>query len=320
MVGLEILVLFAVVLFCLVILVVRRVGFSGKHVAAVLFVSHGGDHAACSPAGIQRAVPSSTACGNCHFGEYLGNFLRGAAVEQSGIHPADHARLAFIDSEDFLFPAETVRHFDLVVTEQTRREESSSAETPFQRKQNRLALHVAFLLRHHRKHKQNDTACLGQRIEIFLFKENPDGRIVILQGFYPADAVHQISGKSGHRFGDDHVDFPVHCVLHQLLKSLSVSGVCSRKTVIYIAAGVFPVGIFSDFLHILRDLQPDGQRLIDIVRGNAAIRRHAQNAVLLGRCSCRRYHADISAVKRINLPDKSVFASLPLRLKARAYR
>ena len=50
-----------------------------------------------------------------------------------------------------------------------------------------------------------------------------------------------------------------------------------KEAVVNIAAGIFPVGAFFDLLHVLLDLQMDGKRLVDVVRGDAAIRCYPED-------------------------------------------
>ena len=102
-------------------------------------------------------------------------------------------------------------------------------------------------------------------IQILLFKEYPDRRIVVLQGFHPPDTVHKVSGKARDGFRNDHVNFPVHGVFHKLLKALPVCRIGAGKAVIHVATGVFPIGILLDPLHVLLDLQMDRQLLINVI-------------------------------------------------------
>ena len=196
MIRLKILILLAVVLLRLVILVVGRIRFTRQHVAAVLFVAHGADDALCRPMRVQRAVPAPAARRDRQFGQYVRDFFRRAAAQQHRIHPAHDARFVLVDLQHLLMTAVSIRHFDLVVAEQTRRQKPAPAEPPLERQQDCLALHMAFFLRDHRQHEQDDAARLRHGIKMLRLKKYADRRIVILQRFDPADAVHQIPCES----------------------------------------------------------------------------------------------------------------------------
>ena len=282
-VWLEILVLLAVVFLSLVVLVIRRVGFPGQDVAAVLLVPHDGNDAAGSPVSIQRSVPAPPACGDGHLRQHIGDLLRSPAVDQGAVHPAHHPRLGLVDRQDLLFPAEAVRDLDFVIAEEPGRQETASGEPPFQGKEDGFALHMAFLLGDHGKDKKDDAAGLGHGIQIFLFEEDPDRRIMVLQGFDPADAVHEVTGETGYRFRDDHIDLAVHGVLHQLLEALTVVRVRSGESVIDIGPDIFPVGVRQYLSFVFPDLECDGDGLVDVIRGYPAIGCDPQDFVLIFR-------------------------------------
>ena len=155
---------------------------------------------------------------------------------------------------------------------------------------------MAFLLRHHCQNEKNDAAGLGHGVQILLLEKDPDWRIVVLQGFDPADAVHQISSEATHCLCDNHVDFTVHTVLHELLKALPMVRVRAGKAVIDIAARVLPVGVLLDLFHVLLDLEVDGKGLIDIIRRDAAVCCHPENPFLLRPFGGGGDHPDVSSV------------------------
>jgi hypothetical protein len=65
----------------------------------------------------------------------------------------------FIDPKHLLVPAVAIRHFHLVVPQQGRGQESSTAEPPFKGKQHGFTLHMAFFFRDHGQNKEDDVAC-----------------------------------------------------------------------------------------------------------------------------------------------------------------
>ena len=142
---------------------------------------------------------------------------------------------------------------------------------------------MAFLLGDHGKDKKDDAAGLGHGIQIFLFEEDPDRRIMVLQGFDPADAVHEVTGETGYRFRDDHIDLAVHGVLHQLLEALTVVRVRSGESVIDIGPDIFPVGVRQYLSFVFPDLECDGDGLVDVIRGYPAIGCDPQDFVLIFR-------------------------------------
>ena len=82
--------------------------------------------------------------------------------------------------------------------------------------------------------------------------------------------------------------------------------VCAGKAIVHIGAHVLPVGISQNLFLVLLDLQVDGNSLIDIVGGDAAIGCYAQDLFLLWRI---RHGGDLShvpAVHRVRLFDQSV--------------
>ena len=295
-IWLKILVFLAIVLFGLVVLIVGRVGLSGQHVATVLFVAQDGHDTTGSPVGVHGSVPASASGGNRHLGKNLCHLLRRATVDQRGVHPAHNTGFILIDGQHLFLATEAIRNLDLVIAEKARRQEAASTETPLQREQDRLAFHVAFLLRHHCQNEKNDAAGLGHGVQILLLEKDPDWRIVVLQGFDPADAVHQISSEATHCLRDNHVDFTVHTVLHELLKALPMVRVRAGKAVIDIAARVLPVGVLLDLFHVLLDLEVDGKGLIDIIRRDAAVCGHPENPFLLRRFSGGGNHPYVSSV------------------------
>ena len=133
---------------------------------------------------------------------------------------------------------------------------------------------------------------------------------MILKRLHPTDAIHKVTGKSGNSLGDDHVDLPVHGILHELLEALAVCRVGTGKAVVHIAAGILPIGILLDPLHILLDLQVDRQLLIDIVCGHATVGSHTKDAIFLLRNRCGGNLVDVPSVLGIELAHQCVL--LPL--------
>ena len=177
---------------------------------------------------------------------------------------------------------------------------------------------MALFLRHHSQNKQDNSASLGHGVQVFLLKENPDGRIVILQCFHPFDTVQQVSGEAGYCFGDDQIDLSVHGILHQLLKALPVLCVCAGKAVVHIGAHIDPVLIGLDLLFILRDLQSNRNSLIQIIRGHPAVGRNPQGLgfISLGDRSRGCNLMDVRAIAAFDLFEYSPLFSLAFCLKA----
>lgn len=66
---------------------------------------------------------------------------------------------------------------------------------------------------------------------------------MVLQGFYPPYAVHEVSGEAENSLRDYHIDLSVHSALHELLEALTMIGIGPGETAVNVAPGVFPVGI-----------------------------------------------------------------------------
>ena len=165
---------------------------------------------------------------------------------------------------------------------------------------------MALFLCDHGQHEEDNAAGLGHGIQVLLLEEDPDRRIVVLQRFHPADAIHEVTGEAGYRLCDDHVDLSVHGVFHELLKALPVSRVRARESVIHIAPCVLPIGVLLDLFHVLLDLEMNGKGLIDVVCGNTAIGCDAQHTVFFRRSGGSGNHAHVSAIHGFDLLDQGV--------------
>ena len=55
----------------------------------------------------------------------------------------------------------------------------------------------------------------------------------------------------------------------------------ARKSVVHIGAGVFPLGIRTDHVAVVVLLQLNGDDLVDVIRGDAAVSRDTQYATVV---------------------------------------
>ena len=278
---LVILVLFATVFARPVIVKIGRPRLARQYVAAVALVAHHAAHRGSGPARVgpaahlsQPGLPAQLRQG--------GGDLRGAApAQQHIVHQPHGPRLVFVDGQHLLPPAVPVRDFDAVIAQQRRREEAPPAEAPFQGEQHGFALHVALLFRDHGQHEEDDVAGVVQRVEVLLLEEYRDRRFVFLEAAHPADAVQQVAGEAAHALGDDHVDLAGHGVLHHQVEGRPVFRVGAGKAVVHIGAGVFPLGIRTDHVAVVVLLQLNGDDLVDVIRGDAAVSRDPQYATVV---------------------------------------
>ena len=97
-------------------------------------------------------------------------------------------------------------------------------------------------------------------------------------------------------------------------------GVRAREAVVHIGAHIDPVLIGFDLLFVLRDLQSDRNRLIQIICGHPAVGRNAQGlAFITLRRGCRGSDlVDVRTVTAFDLFEDSPFFPLAFRLEAGA--
>ena len=316
---LVVLVLLVAVLHRLVVVEVGRPGLTGKDIAAVAFIAHDRCDAGCRPFCVGCSVTPASAGFTLQLGQGFGDLLCAAAVEQHVVHEPNRLRLLLIDHQ--LLAVDSVfNHIDLVIAQQLRRHESSPAEPPFKGKQHGLALHVRFLLGNHGQNEEDDVAGGIQRIEVFLLEQYRDRRVLLLQPAHPADAVNQVSRKAADGFGDDHVDLSRQCVLHHPLKAGTMQCLCPAESIVDIQAAELPFWIAADHFPVVLLLHLNGNGLLDVIRGNAAVRGDVEDAVLLLPVCIGSDLVYARAVKGIELVTKGCFGALAFGLKARARR
>ena len=317
--GLVILVLSVAVLHGLVVVKIRRPCLAGEHIAAVAFVAHDRGHTVCGPFGVGRSVPSASAGLTFQLGQGFGDLLCRAAVEQHVVHEPHRLSLFLVD--DQLLPVDAVlNHLNLIVAQQPGRQKAPAAEPPFEGEQHGLALHVRFFLGYHRQNEQDDVAGGVQRIEVFLLKQHGNGRVLLLQPAYPADAIDQITGKTADRLGDYHINFACHRILHHPLKAGPVESLRTTQPIVDIQASELPFGIAADHFTVIPLLKLNGDGLLDVIRGYTAVCGDVEDTVLLRSLRAGDNLVHARAVIGVELIPQGVLGALTLRFKARTRR
>ena len=316
---LVVLVLLVAVLHGLVVVEVGRPCLAGKDVAAVALIAHHRCDAGCRPFCVGCSVTPASAGFTLQLGQGFGDLLCAAAVEQHVVHEPDRLRLLLIDHQ-FLAVDSVFNHIDLVIAQQLRRHEAAPAEPPFEGEQHGLALHVRFLLGDHCQNEKNDIAGGIQRVEVFLLEQYRDRRVLLLQPAHPADAVDQVSRKAADGFGDDHVDLSRQCVLHHPLKAGTMQCLCPAESIVDIQAAELPFWVAADHFPVVFLLHLNGNGLLDVIRGNAAVCGNVENAFLLLPVCIGSDLVYARAVKGIELVTKGCLGALAFGLKARARR
>ena len=67
---------------------------------------------------------------------------------------------------------------------------------------------MTFFLSDHGQYEEYDVAGGVQSVQVLLFKEYRNRRIMLLELSDPSYTIQQVSGKTTDRLRDDHVDFP----------------------------------------------------------------------------------------------------------------
>ena len=144
---------------------------------------------------------------------------------------------------------------------------------------------------------------------------------MVLQRLDPHNAVHQVSGEAAHRLCYDEVNFSVQGVRHELLKTFPVLGIRPGKTIVDVGTDVLPVRIGLDFLLVFLDLEGDGDSLVQIIGGNTAVCRHAEDLLLSPfLVGIRGDQPDVAPVQSLDLLHQGFFGTFMLRDKTGSYR
>ena len=110
----------------------------------------------------------------------------------------------------------------LVISEQSRRKEQSTAEPAVNGPVHNDRLGMRFFLCHGCQNRQDHAPVTVQCVDVVRFKFYTHGRVKIFQCFNDGKAVHNVSGETGDGLCEDQVNLSGLTVLDQLLHSLAM--------------------------------------------------------------------------------------------------
>ena len=95
-----------------------------------------------------------------------------------------------------------------------------------------------------------------------------------------------------------------------------MSGLCPAESIVDIQAAELPFWIAADHFPVVLLLHLNGNGLLDVVRGNAAVRGNVEDAVLLLAVCIGSDLVDARTVEGIELVTKGGLGALALGFKA----
>ena len=104
-----------------------------------------------------------------------------------------------------------------------------------------------------------------------------------------------VGWKSIVQYSDKRISLSRDNALDHELEGWTVLGIRPGEAVVLIGAYVLPLGIRLDLVPAGVLLHLNGDQLIDVVRGDPAVRRNAEDPIFLRRSRCR---SDLSAHHR----------------------
>ena len=130
---------------------------------------------------------------------------------------------------------------------------------------------MRLLLRHGGLKRERHLRVVFQGEDAFALKKDSHGAWQIRQHPYHTDAVHHISGKTGHAFGDDQINFTAAAVSNHGIELVTMRKGSPADALISIDPDKRPVGVMHYKVFVVLLLQLIGGRLLDIVCGDTGI-------------------------------------------------